>query len=154
MTTTAQSTPLAEQPEQAIREQLSHWHDQYNGLGGGNLKLDLSRGKPGVEQVSLSDGLDGILQGNYIAADGTDTRNYGGTRGIQEARELGAQIMGVPVEHTIAAGNSSLSIMHLVLRSAMDLGLWGDERRWSNNTSQQTDPNCWPRCPATTVTSF
>ena len=48
MTTTAQSTPLAEQPEQAIREQLSHLHDQYNGLGGGNLKLDLSRGKPGV----------------------------------------------------------------------------------------------------------
>ena len=140
MTTTAQSTPLAEQPEQAIREQLSHWHDQYNGLGGGNLKLDLSRGKPGVEQVSLSDGLDGILQGNYIAADGTDTRNYGGTRGIQEARELGAQIMGVPVEHTIAAGNSSLSIMHLVLRSAMDLGLWGDERRWSNNTSATNRP--------------
>ena len=131
MTTTAQSTPLADQPEQAIREQLSQWQDRYNSLDGGNLKLDLSRGKPGVEQVSLSDGLDGILQGNYIAADGTDTRNYGGTRGIQEARELGALIMEVPVEHAIAAGNSSLSIMHLVLRTAMDLGLWGDERRWS-----------------------
>ena len=48
--------------------------------------------------------------------------------------------MGVPVEHTIAAGNSSLSIMHLVLRSAMDLGLWGDERRWSDNTSETNRP--------------
>ena len=100
-------------------------------------------------RVSLSDGLDDILQGNYIAADGTDTRNYGGTRGIQEARELGALIMGVPVEHAIAAGNSSLSIMHLVLRTAMDLGLWGDERRWSDNASKQTDPNCSPQCPNT-----
>ena len=81
-----------------------------------------------------------ILQGNYIAADGTDTRNYGGTRGIQEARELGALIMGVPVEHAIAAGNSSLSIMHLVLRTAMDLGLWGDERRWSDNASETNRP--------------
>ena len=30
MTTTAQPTPLAEQPAQAIREQLSQWRDQYN----------------------------------------------------------------------------------------------------------------------------
>ena len=62
MTTTAQPTPLAEQPAQAIREQLSQWRDQYNGLDGGNLKLDLSRGKPGIEQVSLSDSLDGIYR--------------------------------------------------------------------------------------------
>ena len=103
MTTTAQSTPLADQPEQAVREQLSQWQDRYNSLDGGNLKLDLSRGKPGIEQVSLSDSLDGILQGNYIAADGTDTRNYGGTRGIPEAVNF-ALIMGVPVEHAIAAG--------------------------------------------------
>ena len=38
MTTTAQSTPLADQPEQAIREQLSQWQDRYNSLDGGNLK--------------------------------------------------------------------------------------------------------------------
>jgi DNA-binding transcriptional MocR family regulator len=48
--------------------------------------------------------------------------------------------MGVPVENTIATGNSSLSIMHLVLRTAMDLGLWGDERRWSANTSETSRP--------------
>jgi DNA-binding transcriptional MocR family regulator len=32
----------------------------------------------------------------------------------------------------MAAGNSSLSVMHLTLRTAMDLGLWGDGRLWSN----------------------
>ncbi|NCF43769.1 MAG: aminotransferase [Proteobacteria bacterium] len=124
--------PLQQRSEQELSDQLSQWQNQYQGLGGGNLKLDLSRGKPGVEQVSLSDGLDGALQGNYIAEDGTDTRNYGGLRGIAEARALGAELMGVPAANVMAAGNSSLSIMHLVMRTAMDLGLWNDGRLWTN----------------------
>lgn len=129
--TAANKQPMAQWSAQQLSEQLSHWQRQYNDLNGGNLTLDLSRGKPGVEQVSLSDGLDGILQGNYIAEDGTDTRNYGGTRGIVEARALGAEIMGIPEANIMAAGNSSLSVMHLTLRTALDLGLWGDERIWS-----------------------
>ena len=115
-----------------IENHLSEWQQQYQRLGGGNLKLDLSRGKPGLEQISLSDGLDGVLQGNFIAEDGTDTRNYGGVRGLTEARALGALMMGVPTENIIAAGNSSLSVMHLTLRTAMDIGLWGDNRLWSS----------------------
>ena len=124
--------PLKQWSEQLLNDQLSQWQNQYQGLDGGNLKLDLSRGKPGVEQVSLSDGLDGVLQGNYIAEDGTDTRNYGGLRGIAEARALGAELMGIPAANVMAAGNSSLSIMHLVIRTVMDLGLWNDDRLWSN----------------------
>lgn len=124
--------PLQQWSEQLLNDQLSQWQNQYQGLDGGNLRLDLSRGKPGVEQVSLSDGLDGVLQGNYIAEDGTDTRNYGGLRGIAEARALGAELMGLPAANVMAAGNSSLSIMHLVIRTAMDLGLWNDDRLWSN----------------------
>lgn len=131
-TSSTPNQPMADWTESVIREQLAQWQEQFAGLDGGNLKLDLSRGKPGVEQVSLSDGLDGILQGNYLAADGTDTRNYGGIRGISEARALGAELMGVPAENILAAGNSSLSVMHLVLRTAMDLGLWQDQRLWSN----------------------
>ena len=130
--TTANNQTMTQWSTEELSAQLSHWQGQYGDLNGGNLKLDLSRGKPGVEQVSLSNGLDGILQGNYIAEDGTDTRNYGGTRGIAEARALGAEIMGVPEANIIAAGNSSLSVMHLTLRTAMDLGLWGDGRLWSN----------------------
>lgn len=130
--TTANNQTMTQWSTEELSAQLSHWQGQYGDLNGGNLKLDLSRGKPGVEQVSLSNGLDGILQGNYIAEDGTDTRNYGGTRGIAEARALGAEIMGVPEANIMAAGNSSLSVMHLTLRTAMDLGLWGDGRLWSN----------------------
>ena len=129
--TTATTKPLNQWDTSALKTQLADWKAQYTDLSGGNLKLDLSRGKPGVEQISLSDGLDGILDGNFIAADGTDTRNYGGVRGIAEARDLGSQLMGIPAENIIAAGNSSLSVMHLVLRTARDLGLWSDERTWS-----------------------
>ena len=57
------------------------------------LALDLTRGKPAADQLNLSSGLEAAIAGNYIATDGTDTRNYGNLRGIPEARELGAQIM-------------------------------------------------------------
>ena len=77
-----------------------------------NQQLDLTRGKPSDAQLDLADGLDGILQGNYKSVDGIDTRNYGGIRGLREARELGAQLMGIPAELIMAGGNSSLQLMH------------------------------------------
>jgi aspartate/methionine/tyrosine aminotransferase len=134
MSTTDLQQPMPEWDRQTLNDQLAQWRNDYADLGGGNLKLDLSRGKPGAEQLNLSNGLDGVLQGNFIAEDGTDTRNYGGTRGIAEARALGAQIMGVPDEQIMAAGNSSLSVMHLVLRTALDFGLWGDQRLWNRSS--------------------
>ena len=75
--TTANNQTMTQWTTETLREQLSQWQAQYGALNGGNLKLDLSRGKPGIEQVSLSNGLDGILQDNFIAQDGTDTRNDG-----------------------------------------------------------------------------
>ena len=56
-----------------------------------NLKLDLTRGKPSPEQLSLSDSIDGILKNNYFSQDNLDTRNYGQQEGIIEARKLGAK---------------------------------------------------------------
>ena len=84
--TMATTEPLNQWETAGLKAQLARWRTQYDGLSGGNLKLDLGRGKPGVEQISLSDGLDGVLDSNFIAEDGTDTRNYGGVRGIAEAR--------------------------------------------------------------------
>lgn len=96
---------------------------QYDQLRAQGLKLDLTRGKPSSEQVALSDGLDGILQGNYIAADGTDTRNYGGIRGLAEARALGAVLMDLPVQNVICNGNASLLLMHTVVDQIVNYGL-------------------------------
>ncbi|MFP6797349.1 MAG: aminotransferase class I/II-fold pyridoxal phosphate-dependent enzyme [Pseudomonadales bacterium] len=87
--------------------------------------LDLTRGKPAPEQLALSDELDGILGGDYRLEDGTDARNYGGLRGIPEARRLGAQLLGTDPENIIVSGNSSLQAMQLVIDTAMHYGLCG-----------------------------
>ena len=109
----------------AAGEALEALEARYATAQGANLTLDLTRGKPGTEQVALSDALDGVLAGDFFAADGTDARNYGGLRGLPEARALGAELLGVAPEHVIAAGNSSLTLMHLALDTAMKHGLNG-----------------------------
>lgn len=98
---------------------------RYQELKAMGLQLDLTRGKPGTEQVALSDELDGILDGDFYAKDGTDARNYGGIRGLVEARELGSELLGVPSEQVIAGGNSSLQLMYLAVQTAMYRGLAG-----------------------------
>ena len=92
-----------------------------------NLSLNLTRGKPSSAQVALSDGLDGILNGDFICSDGMDSRNYGGLRGIPECRTLGSYLTEYPVELVMAAGNSSLQLMYLVLETIVNTGLAGSE---------------------------
>lgn len=124
---------LVGQSKEQLQALEQTWSAELDAISGANQQLDLSRGKPGVEQLALSDGLETMIAGDYISIDGTDTRNYGGLMGIAEARALGAQIMDVPADEIMAAGNSSLNLMHLVLHTATDLGLWGDERKWRNS---------------------
>ncbi|MCB1687719.1 MAG: aminotransferase class I/II-fold pyridoxal phosphate-dependent enzyme [Halioglobus sp.] len=106
---------------------------QYNTLKGLNLALDLTRGKPCTEQADLSNALDGILQGNYFSADGTDTRNYGGLDGLPEARALFAQVLGTTPAQTLVGGNSSLTLMYSVIEFALTEGLAGAASAWGNN---------------------
>ena len=98
------------------------------------LALDLTRGKPCADQLALSDALDGVLAGNFFAADGTDTRNYGGLRGLPEARALGAELMETSVDNVICHGNSSLTLMYFATDTALRTGLWGDDRHWSKTS--------------------
>ena len=88
-----------------------------------NLSLDLTRGKPSSDQLEFSNTLDGILNGDYFASDGTDTRNYGGLRGISEIRSIGGELLDVDPNLVIAGGNSSLQLMHFVVDSIMHYGL-------------------------------
>jgi len=119
----------------ASKEQLSQWQEElkvkHQQFKNQNLKLDLTRGKPSAQQLTLSDGLDGILKGNYKSADDTDTRNYGGLEGIAEARQLGAAILGLEQDQVLAGGSSSLTMMHQSITFAYQFGLngtaWKDE---------------------------
>jgi len=79
------------------------------------LDLDLTRGKPSIAQLELSAALDGILDRAYRAADGTDSRGYGGLDGLPEAKALGGELLGIEPESVIVGGNSSLTLMYLYL---------------------------------------
>jgi DNA-binding transcriptional MocR family regulator len=84
------------------------------------LRLDMSRGKPAPEQLDLSQALiDTASEVGYLARDGFDCRNYGLPSGLPEARELGASLLGVSAAQVIAAGNSSLELMHDALVFAL-----------------------------------
>ncbi|MFP5022121.1 aminotransferase class I/II-fold pyridoxal phosphate-dependent enzyme [Pseudonocardia phyllosphaerae] len=103
----------------------------YEELKAAGLKLDLTRGKPSSEQLDLSNELLGLPgAGEYRAADGTDTRNYGGGQGLLELREIFAPFLQVPVGQLVAANNSSLELMHDTLVHALLSPVPGAPARW------------------------
>jgi DNA-binding transcriptional MocR family regulator len=116
-----------------LESQLASLQNQYTELKKMDLSLDLTRGKPCAEQLALADGLDGILQGNYLTPGGIDTRNYGGLEGIPEARELFGGLLGLNPAETLVGGNSSLTMMFQCIEFALTEGLDGAESAWGNN---------------------
>jgi DNA-binding transcriptional MocR family regulator len=103
----------------------------YEALQARGLTLDLTRGKPSAEQLDLSEPLLELPgAGKHLASDGTDTRNYGGLRGLAELREIFGELLQVPVEQLLAFGNSSLELMHECLVHAVLFGVPGSGQPW------------------------
>lgn len=121
--------------DRASTAQLREWEAalarEYAAFQAAGLNLDLTRGKPSAEQLSLSDALDGILGGNYKDSDGTDVRNYGGLDGIASAKALFAPVLGVKVEETLVGGSSSLTLMYQAVEFAHLHGVAGSPA-WRN----------------------
>jgi DNA-binding transcriptional MocR family regulator len=121
-------------PADLARPDLTSARADYEALVAQGMKLDLTRGKPSAAQLDLSTPMLSILDTagdiRYRAADGTDTRNYGGLQGLKELRELFAPFVQVPVDQLIAFGNSSLELMHDTLVHALLSPVPGAERRW------------------------
>lgn len=105
---------------------------QYNAFQSKGLKLDMSRGKPGTDQLDLSMPMLDILNSSsdLKALDGTDCRNYGVLDGLTEAKVLFAEILGVSVKEIIVGGNSSLNLMYDTVSRAMLFGVLGSSRPW------------------------
>ncbi len=106
---------------------------QYDELVKKELKLDMSRGKPDTEQVSLSDGILETLRsgGDCISENGTDCRNYGVLDGLPEAKKLFSDILDIPPENILVGGCSSLSLMYDEVVRAMLFGVTGGKLPWS-----------------------
>ena len=81
---------------------------RYNDFKAKGLKLDMSRGKPGADQLDLSMGMNNV--DGYIA-DGIDVGNYGILDGIPSCKKLFADLMGVEPKNVIIGPNASLTLM-------------------------------------------
>jgi DNA-binding transcriptional MocR family regulator len=118
--------------EEALRELRDVLGEQYTALQQRGLSLDITRGKPSPEQLDLSNELLELPGADdYRAADGTDTRNYGGLAGLPELREIYADLLGVPVPQLVAGGTSSLTMMRDVLTFALLHGRVSSPRPWA-----------------------
>jgi DNA-binding transcriptional MocR family regulator len=116
-----------------LQTELEALQAKYSQLRDLHLNLDLTRGKPGSEQLDLSNALDGLLAGSYKASDGTDVRNYGGIDGLPEAKALFSALLGTSPERTLIGGNSSLTLMYHTLEFAMSEGVAGKQSAWGNS---------------------
>jgi DNA-binding transcriptional MocR family regulator len=116
----------------AFRHQILRRYDAFKLRG---LKLDLTRGKPSSEQLDLSNGLLALPgERDYLAADGTDARNYGLLQGLPELRALLAPLYGAAPSQVILADNSSLALMHDAVAYALLKGTVGSPRAWSRES--------------------
>ena len=95
-----------------LQKELSSVKAEYDSLKAQGLSIDMSRGKPGADQLDISDGMLKVFEdGDFKCESGIDVRNYGLLDGIPECKRLFADLLGVKPENVIVGGNSSLSMM-------------------------------------------
>lgn len=109
-----------------------HYMKEYEDYKCKGQKLDMSRGKPGPDQLALSAPMLDVLssQSDLSASDGTDCRNYGCLDGIPEAKKLMGGLLGLPAENMIVGGNSSLNMMYDTVARAMLHGVYDSPKPW------------------------
>ena len=105
---------------------------QYNIYVSDGIKLDMARGKPGKEQLDISEKMLSIISDgdSCITSDGTDCRNYGGLDGLPEAKNLFAQLLDIPADNIIIGGNSSLNMMYDTIARAWVFGYFNSPMPW------------------------
>ena len=113
-------------------ELLATLKKEYETIKASGLSLDLSRGKPGADQLDACMDLLNALDKTSDARseNGFDCRNYGLVDGIPEAKKLFADLFGLRQEEIFVGGNSSLNLMFDTLARAMLFGVLGSERPW------------------------
>ena len=120
--------PYAEMTKEELQELRKQLSTKYREYQGKDLRLDMSRGKPSVDQLDLSMGMMDVLSSDddLTCEDGTDCRNYGVLDGIKEAKELLGDMMEVHPDQIIIYGNSSLNVMYDTVSRSMTHGVMGN----------------------------
>ena len=101
---------------------------EYEQLRALHLSLDMSRGKPGGDNMDLSEKMFDLVGNDtgFKNIDGIDCRNYGGLDGLCELKNLFGEILGLQPDQIIVGGNSSLNMMFDTIAQAMTHGLGGE----------------------------
>lgn len=119
----------------ALKQLHTALRAEFDQLKVARLNLDLTRGKPSADQLSLSNSMETMLGGNYLTPSGEDTRNYGGLDGLAEAKAFFAPLLQVKPEEVLIGGNSSLTLMYQAVMFAHVFGLTGPDSAWSRESN-------------------
>ena len=103
----------------------------YDELKALNLKLDMSRGKPGRDQLNAVSDILNVLTLEDCTSGSMDVRNYGNLAGIPEARAMWADILGCQPSEIFVGGSASLQLMYDLVAKGMDFGLLHSEKPWN-----------------------
>lgn len=123
---------LTEMNKTQLEEFKAKTEKEYNDFKSKDLKLDMSRGKPGFDQLDLTLPMMDILdsKSDMKCENGMDVRNYGILDGIPEAKTMFSKMLGVSENEIIVGGNSSLNMMYDSVARALLYGVVGSEKPW------------------------
>ncbi len=111
--------------KQELLKEFETVRKEYETLRSLHLSLDMSRGKPGFDNMDLSEKMFDLVGNDtgFKNISGIDCRNYGGLDGLLEMKNLFAEILELKPEQIIVGGNSSLNMMFDTIAQAMTHGM-------------------------------
>ncbi len=120
--------PYVEMTKEELAAEIEELRLEYRRFQGMELKLDMSRGKPCLDQLDLSMGMMDALnsKADLSCEDGTDCRNYGKLDGIHEAKVLLGDMMENNPDNILIYGNSSLNVMYDQISRSFTHGVMGN----------------------------
>ncbi len=117
---------------QELEAEKKELQKEYENIKAKGLKIDMTRGKPCKEQLDLSEDMLKVITCNADCYTdyGFDCRNYGLVDGLDYAKKIFSEIIGVPWNQIIVGGNSSLNLMYDAVARYMLYGVVGVNQPW------------------------
>ena len=121
-------TAYSEMSREQLKAAEAELKKEYDEFKSRNLKLDMSRGKPGSEQLDLSlDMLTVLNKKEQCLVNGVDCRNYGILDGISGMKQIFSDLLECEEDDIMVGGNSSLNMMFDAVACMMHAGFDGCE---------------------------